>query len=104
MSEHLAGMTYRDYIGCTCDVAHDLGDDSFIIEVRDPLCVHHGDMAQRLAEAVALLREVEEHIEDLEEAWRRGSISEHDDFGGLRSNRNARLNRRIHGFLAEVSP
>jgi len=49
----------------------------------------------------AVIRKVFEHLEELEEAWRRGALSEHDGHGGTRSNRNADLVRELGKALAE---
>jgi hypothetical protein len=38
-----------------------------------------------------ILELVEAHLEELEDAWRRGCISEHDRQGGTRSNRNVEV-------------
>jgi len=47
-----------------------------------------------------------EHLRELEEAWRRGVISEHDGKGGLRSNTNAwranALRDALAAFVTEV--
>ena len=48
--------------------------------------------AQRILQAHGALLAVCEaalaHVQELEEAWRRGAITEHDGKGGTRSNRN----------------
>ena len=50
----------------------------------------------------ALLEACRSHIAELEEAWRRGAITEHDGQGGVRSNRNAALRDRLDERLREV--
>lgn len=45
-------------------------------------------------------RPILEHLDELEEAWRRGALSEHDGKGGTRSNRNAELARTLRDALA----
>ena len=39
------------------------------------------------------------HVQELREAWRTGAISEHDGKGGLRSNRNVDVERRLANAL-----
>ena len=51
-----------------------------------------------LAAAKAVLA----HLEELEEAWRRGALSEHDGQGGTRSNRNVELRVLLRKTLGAV--
>ncbi len=46
-----------------------------------------------------VLRDAHAHIEELRGAWERGTISEHDGKGGLRSNRNADVERQLRTVL-----
>lgn len=48
-----------------------------------------------IAALVAAAQEVDIHLAELEDAWSRGALSEHDGKGGTRSNRNADLRRRL---------
>ena len=62
--------------------------------------------AERAQEVLALFELLEacwEHIIELEDAWMRGAITEHDDKGGTRSNRNTALRVRLNERL-EVKP
>lgn len=57
------------------------------------------------AKLAALLDSADEalaHILELEAAWRRGAISEHDGKGGTRSNRNFALRFKLESALAEL--
>lgn len=45
------------------------------------------------------LREASAHLDELEGAWRRGVISEHDGKGGIRSNRNESVARQLRAAL-----
>ena len=44
-----------------------------------------------------------EHLDELEETWRRGVISENDGKGGTRSNRNVEVARRLSAALKAVA-
>lgn len=46
-----------------------------------------------------LLADILAHLEELEDAWLRGAIHEHDCKGGMRSNRNVELARRLRKIL-----
>ncbi len=48
------------------------------------------------------LSEALTHVEELEDAWSRGCISEHDGLGGIRSNRNVTVRVSIRAALAPV--
>ena len=63
--------------------------------------VRDNDLNVLLVEALDLVRQSIEHNEELEEAWRRGAISEHDGKGDTRSNRNEALVRRMKTFLVK---
>jgi Ribonuclease G/E len=52
---------------------------------------------------IQLLREIVDHLEELEEAWRRGVIWESAGEGGTRSNRNVDLARRLVKYLDSVT-
>ena len=75
-------------------------------ELHDALLALENASAQRdgsLAQVEALrgaLRETVEHIEELEDAWRRGALSEHDGQGGTRSSRNLWLRVKLRKLLA----
>lgn len=43
-----------------------------------------------------------EHMSELEGAWQRGAISEHDCFGGTRSNRNTDILRSMDAALKKA--
>ena len=53
------------------------------------------ELQTHAAADTALLEALREHIEELEDAWMRGAIVEHDGKGGTRSNRNADLGVRL---------
>jgi hypothetical protein len=55
-----------------------------------------------LEEARLLMVTVRDHIDELEEAWRRGAISEHDGKGGTRSNRNVTMRVELNKMLARL--
>ena len=58
------------------------------------------DFAQAIAERrLALLRDVQQHIFELEDAWAKGALSEHDGKGGTRSSRNTDLRVAIAAEL-----
>jgi len=65
-------------------------DDDVELIVR---CVNAHDA---LVEA---LNEAKAHVEELEDAWRRGAINEIDGQGGLRSNRNVDVRVAINNAL-----
>ena len=48
-----------------------------------------GFLLPRCERLEAVLREVQRHLEELADAWQRGTIQECDGRGGTRSNRNA---------------
>ena len=58
--------------------------------------------AAMLDEAVKALELVRVHLEELREAWQRGALSEHDNLGGTRSNRNNDVLRMINARLAAI--
>ena len=65
------------------------------------------ELARVKAQRDALLRGVEfalSHVEELEEAWRRGKISEPDGLGGRRSNRNVDVRVRLRAAIAACEP
>ena len=70
-----------------------------------PACVDCGQCfpcsEARTAADTALLEACREHIVELEEAWIRGAIVEHDGKGGTRSNRNIALHIRLDERLEE---
>ena len=45
------------------------------------------------------LRDAKAHVDEMEEAWARGVISEHDGKGGTRSNRNVAVARALRAAL-----
>ena len=53
------------------------------------------DAEARINALEVVLRDAHAHIEELRGAWERGAISEHDGKGGLRSNRNADVERQL---------
>jgi len=55
-----------------------------------------GDMLPALEQALL-------HLEELEEAWRRGYINESDGLGGTRSNRNVHCARRVRAAIAKAA-
>lgn len=44
------------------------------------------------------------HVEELEDTWRRGIISEHDGTGGTRSNRNVDVRVALQTALKLLTP
>jgi len=55
---------------------------------------------ERMQELVLIAEPILEHLEELEEAWRRGALHESDTPGGTRSNRNVTLARQLRQVLA----
>lgn len=51
---------------------------------------------------VEMLKRCDEHLLELEDAWLRGVMDEHDGKGGTRSNRNCVLERDVASLLHEV--
>lgn len=51
-----------------------------------------------------LITSAAEHLTELEDAWLRGAISEHDGHGGTRSNRNAEMLRKLRAYLSALAP
>lgn len=81
---------------------------------RCPACSYqrwpcdYAELAHEKAQLVAVLEQALAHVEELEDAWMRGNISEHDGLGGTRSNRNhdvrVALTKVLRKVKGEVSP
>lgn len=66
---------------------------------RDALAREQSRLTGQLVEAV---KDVLKHLEELCDAWQRGTLSEHDGKGGTRSNRNADCLHQLKDALAAV--
>ena len=62
-----------------------------------------GFLLPRCERLEAVLREVQRHLEELADAWQRGTIQECDGRGGTRSNRNADVAGDVRAAL-ELEP
>lgn len=71
-------------------------DADFIRESRQDVPA----LCAALREVLALLRECEEHMQELRDAWERGVFDEHDGRGGTRSNRNVEVLVKLQALLA----
>jgi hypothetical protein len=51
---------------------------------------------------LAVCKATLEHISELQEAWRTGAITERDDLGGTRSNRNVDVRVNLEAAIAKA--
>lgn len=58
------------------------------------------ELARLCAAQDKALRQVYSHLVELADAWERGAITEHDELGGTRSNRNADVLRVVRAALS----
>ncbi len=62
------------------------------------------DPAAALAAAREALEAAQSHVLELEDAWARGVLSEHDGKGGTRSNRNIVVRNAVAAALSLLAP